>query len=234
MKELLFNKPFRISAMRVKEGFLLLEWPLEIDSDINDHVIHISKKIKTALAKYILDVVPTYQSLGVYYRGLKYRNLIEKVKDLDFNTMDRSTSQKHIIPVCYDEQYGPDMERVSERHHLKSGDIIKRHTDQTYKVCFIGFLPGFLYLSGLDPSLTTPRLNTPRMKILPGSVGIGGSQTGIYPISSPGGWNIIGRCPLKLFDVHNEGKLCRYEAGDQVQFQSISRVEFDVLNEHGL
>ncbi len=134
------------------------------------------------------------------------------------------------IPVCYDLEFAPDLDDVARRAELSAKEVVDLHSTGEYRVACIGFVPGFPFLTGLAKKLATPRRDTPRKEIPPGSVGIGGSQTGIYPLRSPGGWNLIGRTPLKLFDpTKNPPALLR--AGDRVRFHAITREEFESLNQ---
>jgi KipI family sensor histidine kinase inhibitor len=121
------------------------------------------------------------------------------------------------IPVCYGGEDGPDLEAVAAHCGLPAAEVIERHAAGGYVVDFLGFAPGFAYLSGLDPSLATPRLETPRRRVPAGSVAIGGSQTGVYPFATPGGWRLIGRTPLKMFDPESE-PMARVALGDRVRF----------------
>lgn len=132
------------------------------------------------------------------------------------------------IPVCYDAEYAMDMEYVMEYTGLSKDEIIDLHTKQVYYVYFIGFLPGFPYLGGLDKRLHTPRKDVPRLRIPAGSVGIGGSQTGIYPLNSPGGWQIIGRTPLKIFDPTREAPFL-ISSGECIKFIDISKEDYLTL-----
>ena len=132
------------------------------------------------------------------------------------------------IPVCYDAKFGIDLEAMSKTIKLSEEEIIQRHSQAVYTVYFIGFLPGFLYLGGLDDRLTIERKSDPRLEVAKGSVAIGGSQTGIYPMNSAGGWNIIGKTPISLFDVENEHP-CFAQAGDNIQFTPINVAEFNRL-----
>jgi inhibitor of KinA len=129
------------------------------------------------------------------------------------------------IPVCYDPKFGFDLDRVAEHTRLCEREIVDLHSTGQYRVACIGFVPGFPFLAGLPKNLATPRRDVPRKEIPPGSVGIGGAQTGIYPLRSPGGWNLIGRTPLKLFDSTKDPPtlLC---PGDRVRFRAITREEF--------
>jgi inhibitor of KinA len=130
------------------------------------------------------------------------------------------------IPVCYDAEFGFDLDRVAEHTKVSTVEIVDLHSKTEYRVACIGFVPGFPFLAGLPEKLATPRRDVPRKEIPPGSVGIGGAQTGIYPLRSPGGWNLIGRTPLKLFDpTKNPPALLR--PGDRVRFRAISREQFE-------
>jgi len=125
------------------------------------------------------------------------------------------------IPVCYDDAFALDLDEISIKKNLSKQKIIALHTQAIYTIYFIGFLPGFLYLGGLDPALNFPRKSTPRLQIKKGAVGIGGKQTGVYPTQSPGGWNIIGNSPISFFNVSTKIP-CFAKAGDKIQFYSIS------------
>lgn len=129
------------------------------------------------------------------------------------------------IPVCYGGEEGPDLEEVARYHGLPADEVVRLHAGGEYRVYMIGFAPGFPYLGGLSERISTPRRATPRALVPAGSVGIGGSQTGIYPIASPGGWNLIGRTPLRLFDAHAEPPTV-LRMGDRVRFRPISLAEF--------
>lgn len=133
------------------------------------------------------------------------------------------------IPVCYGGDLGPDLEDVAHRHGLSPDDVVRIHTDGRYRVYMVGFMPGFAYLGGLSNAIVTPRRPSPRKAVPAGSVGIGGNQTGIYPMDSPGGWNLIGRTPLKIFDLGRE-RPALLAAGDAVHFRAISPSEYQTLS----
>jgi inhibitor of KinA len=129
------------------------------------------------------------------------------------------------IPVCYGGRFGPDLEDIAARCALGVGEVVAMHSGADYVVHAIGFAPGFAYLGGLPEKLRTPRRTTPRTEVAAGSVGIGGAQTGVYPFASPGGWHILGRTPLKMFDVHRD-QPALLKSGDHVRFRAISEEEF--------
>jgi len=136
------------------------------------------------------------------------------------------------IPVLYGDRFGENMDVVKAHTGLSENEIIEKHTAHKYLVYMLGFTPGFCYLGGMDQDLATPRKEIPSQKILAGAVGIAGGQTGIYPIQSPGGWQIIGRTPVKLFKPDKE-EIFLLKSGDYVEFYSITNQEYDKLNEHG-
>jgi inhibitor of KinA len=132
------------------------------------------------------------------------------------------------IPVSYGAEFGPDLEKVASLHGLKPERVIELHCSQTYHAYFLGFAPGFAYLGDLPDSLATPRLPTPRKKVPAGSVGIAGKQTAVYPFATPGGWNLLGRTPLRMFQVER-GPMELLDVGDEVRFRPITREQFSVL-----
>ena len=138
------------------------------------------------------------------------------------------TNRHHKIPVCYDPVFAPDIMLIAEQKGLTPADVIEIHVSKIYRVYMIGFLPGFAYMGSVDSSIATPRLEKPRQLVMAGSVGIAGNQTGIYPLDSPGGWNIIGRTPIKLFDINSRDP-CYFNPGDTVQFMPITRHAFEEL-----
>jgi KipI family sensor histidine kinase inhibitor len=148
------------------------------------------------------------------------RRRIKKIRDT--GALFRETIY---IPVCYDGPFSPDMETVSAHTGLSSQEIVRRHAGPAYRIYMLGFLPGFPYLGGLDPALETPRLATPRVKIPAGAVGIGGAQTGIYPLESPGGWQLIGQTPVRPYDPRRENPFL-YRPGDYIVFYPVSSGEY--------
>lgn len=181
----------------------------------------------------LTSIQPAYSTILVKYDPLviSQDSLCEKLRQLSQLVPESqavSPSREVRIPVCYEAAYAPDMETVSRSSGFSPAEIIQRHSSAVYSVHFLGFMPGFAYLGGLPPELATPRLPTPRLRVLKGSVGIAGSQTGVYPIDSPGGWQIIGRTPVVLFDVDRENPAL-LEIGDQVRFEAISSDEFERL-----
>lgn len=182
----------------------------------------------------IREIVPTYCAVSVYFdeknckASLLKKIALEVIEKID-GEEEKSTGSERIItiPVCYEtEEFAPDLRKVAEHANLSTKEVIRIHSSTDYLIYMMGFLPGFPYLGGMEKCLETPRLETPRTKIPAGSVAIGGAQTGLYPVESPGGWNIIGRTPLKLFDL-NRNLHFLYNSGDKIRFEPISRKEFE-------
>lgn len=179
------------------------------------------------------EVIPAYQSLTLYYPDVESQQLKETTERALSSLVlpERHTSTRTVeIPVCYAEQYAPDLPQVVEYTGLSRAEVIKRHTASTYQVHMLGFLPGFLYLGGLHDSLHCPRKTTPELTIQPGAVGIGGTQTGVYPVASPGGWQIIGQTPLKMFQPHSEQPFIAQPL-DNIRFVAIDDAEFSRLSQ---
>lgn len=200
---------------------ILIEWPAVIDEKILENVLKFKNAIQKDKVKVIVDIINAYNSLTIFYHTT-IENIDSEILTLKsiFEMLDSSNEMKNMlwkIPVCYDEKFGVDLEEISRTNKLKNNDIISLHSRAIYTVYFIGFLPGFLYLGGLDKKLNFPRKATPRLQVEKGAVGIGGEQTGVYPQESAGGWNIIGNSPIQFFDRKKEYP-CFARAGDKVEF----------------
>jgi inhibitor of KinA len=191
-------------------------------------------QLEAAAIPGVTELAPAYTTIGVFFdparsgRFDELKTTIEHALKTSLQPARRRAGGETVIevPVCYENDFAPDLEEVAQRAGLSSDEVIRRYLDATYRVACVGFTPGFPYLSGLPPELATPRRSTPRKEIPASAVAIGGTQTGIYPRKSPGGWNIIGRTPLRLFDVQRESPAL-FHAGDQVRFREISRDEFE-------
>ena len=179
--------------------------------------------------KGIIEWVPAYDSVTVYYDPwiYTYRQLTELLKKNALETEQQQSNSKTTVtvPTLYGGEYGPDLTNLAKFKKMNTDDVISLHTNSDYLVNMIGFLPGFPYLSGLDEHIAMPRLQEPRQTVPAGSVGIAGSQTGIYPLESPGGWNLIGRTPIRLYDLEKENPFL-VEQGDYLHFRSISEEEY--------
>ena len=174
---------------------------------------------------WLQDVVPAYASVGVFFDAdaISTMDVISALRALKIEKFETSNSRLHRIPVCY--EYQLDLHRVAELKQITSDEVIRLHLQTIYTIYAIGFVPGFPYLGYLPDALAgMPRLNSPRVRLEPGSVGITGRQTGLYPSAVPGGWNILGRTPLVVVDVEDEFFPLR--VGDRVQFERIDEAEF--------
>lgn len=210
------------------DSALLVEFPPGIDERTNRAVHALARWIGRNVTAGIVETVPAYHTLTVFYDPCIYRfdELKSRLADIDFamEAIEQHNRQV-VIPVCYDLSLAPDLPLLAEHCRASIEQVIARHTGASYRVFFLGFKPGFAYLGGLDARLHMPRKASPRTLVPAGSVGIGGAQTGVYPQASPGGWQIIGRTPSRLFDVKREPP-CLLQAGDQVNFRSITLQEF--------
>lgn len=209
---------------------LLVELGDEISPTINQSVQELFVGLDLQPPLGILELVPSYRSLLVIYDPavLSVADLKQIVVDTHDN-LDRSQlppPQTLKIPVVYGDDYGPDLLEVAQYHHLTPEAVIGYHTQPTYRVYMIGFTPGYPYLGELPDAIATPRRNTPRTRVPRGSVGIAQKQSGIYPVDSPGGWQIIGWTPVRLFDP-GKNPPSLLVMGDRVQFYSISAQEAD-------
>ncbi|MBY6186692.1 5-oxoprolinase subunit PxpB [Marinobacter hydrocarbonoclasticus] len=185
----------------------------------------------------ITDVIPAYHSLTLHWDHrmiapeASIRPVLEQAMVQQLNSKGQSTNRgKRVeLPVCYHPSLAPDLNTVAHHAGLSVEEVIQRHSVPEYQVRFLGFAPGFPFLSGLDPALSIPRHATPRLEVAAGSVGIAGNQTGIYPNQSPGGWQLIGRCPLPLVDFE-KAPPTRLQPGDTLIFTPISLAEFERLS----
>lgn len=186
-----------------------------------------------------VDIIPAYASLTIVYDVVAIRKhslsayawmKSELEKTLGMIQDDHIVPVRTIqVPVCYDLSFAPDSKRLMVEKKVSIENLIELHTQQTYRVYMIGFLPGFAYMGSVDKRIAMPRLESPHPLVPAGSVGIAGSQTGIYPVDSPGGWNIIGRTPLKIFDADASNPIL-FQSSDEVRFISISKKEFELFD----
>jgi inhibitor of KinA len=193
-------------------------------------VLATTRKLEAAAIEGVCDIAPAFASVAIFFD--EARDLATCVAEvrrvLTIKARVRSKTSKpclHRVPVCYDPEFALDLAAVAEHCRLSPNELVKRHAAAEYRVRCVGFTPGFPYLSGLPRGLATPRRPSPRVSVPAGSVAIGGAQAGIYPLSSPGGWNIIGRTPLRLFDARRE-PAALLRAGDRLRFITINRDQF--------
>ncbi|BFU90884.1 MAG: allophanate hydrolase [Nitrospira sp.] len=221
---------FRI--LPLGDSAITIEFGNEIDPLINAQAVAFAKTVGDQGWLGILDIVPTYRSVTVFYDPLQWSVplLIKTLRGLPRPGPHESESSStiHDIPVLYGGEWGPDLEEVATFAGLRPGDAIALHTSMPYRVYMLGFSPGFPYLSPIPERLAMPRHSTPRTKVPAGSVGIADRQTGIYPITTPGGWRLIGRTPISMYRKTSPIPFL-LKPGDLVQFRSIDRNEFEQL-----
>ena len=203
-------------------------------------VLEVMHKIKSAAIPGILELAPAYTTIGIFFDPLRveaaapesiFDSLIGQIRKTVSHARKsgaRAASRVVEIPVCYDPEFALDLDEVAQLTGLSAKEIVDLHRSATYRVNCVGFTPGFPFLSGLSAKLVVPRRSTPRKEIPIGSVAIAGKQTGVYPVKSPGGWNIIGRSPLRFFDAAKNPPALLF-AGDCVRFRSITRAKFAAL-----
>jgi inhibitor of KinA len=230
------------SITSLNECAALVSFGNRIDEVVNRRVIALHQRILAWPFPGFIESVPAYASLTAFYNLVEVRKIkgnhptaADWVKDQLEKLLAESAPVAVFtevapveIPVWYE---GEDLELVSHQHRLTPLEVIAIHTSKTYRVFMIGFLPGFPYLGTVDERIATPRKNTPRTKVPPGSVGIAGFQTGIYPQASPGGWQLIGKTPIKIFDATRTSP-CLLGPGDSVRFYAINQNEFEKRNEY--
>jgi KipI family sensor histidine kinase inhibitor len=221
------------------EDALLLRFGEGIDRATNARVHAAAEALRNAAAPGVTDIAPAYATLLVRFDPLASNgdlvrqaiaDALRQDDGQDANTPAGGAARVVEIPVCYGGERGPDLAAVADHAGLSRNDVIARHAAAEYTVAMLGFAPGFPYLLGLDPALQVPRRATPRTRVPAGSVAIGGAQTGIYPRELPGGWHLIGRTPLVLFDPARESP-CLLAPGDSVRFRAIEVDEFAQLAE---
>ena len=213
---------------------LLLQFGDEISPSVNERVRKMALALDTEAIEGMIETIPTYCSLLILYDPLiiSSETLSDRVEQIESDLGRFTLPEPRLtrIPVVYGGPYGPDLEHVAQFHGISPGEVVRLHCSKPYLIYMIGFMPGFPYMGELPEALSTPRLKTPRLSVPAGSVAIAQRQTGIYPVESPGGWQIIGRTPARLFDpMMNPPTLLRM--GDAVQFYSVGEEALD--HRHG-
>ena len=232
MEELNFD------IVQVSENCVLIEFGNKISENINKKIRIFCEYLDMKSFYGLIEYIPYFSSVSLIYDPLKikgkesFKFVKEKLEDILLNIDFSHDYKENIveIPVYYGGECGPDIEHVANVNNITVDDVINIHSNGKYLVYMIGFAPGFPYLGGLSEKLYTPRRSTPRLVIPQGSVGIAGMQTGVYPIETPGGWQIIGQTPIKLFDINRENKTL-LKCGDIAKFYPISYDEYLKIKE---
>lgn len=212
------------------DSSLLVEFGTVIAAEIQDQVLGLFHALQAQGHAHIRNLHPGYASLLVDFDPLaitreEVATLVQSLVKAGY--VQRDADSKVVeIPVCYDAEFGPDLAEVAAHTKLSVEEVIRLHSGAMYRVYFLGFTAGFAYLGGMPEVLHTPRLPTPRRAVAAGSVGIAGGQTGIYPTQTPGGWRLIGRTPVRMFDAQAE-PATRVQAGDRIRFVAIDRAKFE-------
>ncbi len=213
---------------------LTVEFGNEISEAINHEIRAFVLLVDKEKIHGVTEVVPTYRSVMVHYEPFKiyHTELRARLEEILKRTYDMHLPESKVIevPVLYGGEYGPDLGFVAKNANMSESEVIRIHSKRHYLIYMLGFTPGFAYLGGLDKRIHTPRLKVPRTKIWAGSVGIADKQTGIYPIESPGGWQIIGRTPFELFEPYKERRFL-FEAGQRIKFVPIDEKQFKRVRE---
>jgi inhibitor of KinA len=225
------------SVVPAGDSALLVQLADRLDSAINQLAINIARTVKASGFAGVRDVTSTYRSVAIYFDPLRtdYATLVEGVTAAAAAAPRGSPTVSpppiH-VPVCYGGELGPDLEAVAAFAGIGRDEVIRLHTSRTYRVFMLGFLPGFPYMGPVDERIAAPRLADPRSNVRAGSVGIAGVQTGIYPAATPGGWRIVGRTPVRPFDLHRPEPFM-FKPGDSVEFYAIDPAEYSRLERTG-
>ncbi|AUD78168.1 allophanate hydrolase subunit 1 [Kangiella profundi] len=226
--------PFNNKLFVNSDHSILIEFDGDISENLLRYILGVAESIEQSPPTGFIELVPAYNSLLIIFEPLEFQPeqaLSQIETDMkQAKMLDASSGNTIEIPVCYDERVAEDINYVADYCSMTVKELIEAHSSQEYTVYMLGFLPGFLYLGGLDERLHCPRRDNPRTRIEAGSVGIGGNQTGIYPIASPGGWQIIGRTPKTMLDIHKSPPAIAHPL-DKVRFVPISYEEFERLIE---
>ncbi|HEY4303496.1 MAG TPA: 5-oxoprolinase subunit PxpB, partial [Gemmatimonadaceae bacterium] len=212
-----------------------------IDESAHRRIRAALRHIEAERPTWVVDVIPAFTSIAVHYDPVQvfsqgrdepsergtYATVVAALERILTNVSDEPTGETRVveIPVSYGGDFGPDLDDVAQQHGLTPDQVVRIHASGEYLVYMIGFMPGFAYLGGLDARIVTPRRRSPRTAVPASTVGIGGNQTGVYPLESPGGWNLIGRTPLAVFDAARPQPTL-LAAGDRVRFRPITRNQF--------
>jgi inhibitor of KinA len=216
------------SIVAAGDSALVVEFADRIDPIVNAQAVALSEAFERSPVRGVRDVVPAYRSVTIYFDPLRTDRaaLIERLERDASEAVPISSSRPPVrIPVCYGGTFGPDLGDVARVGGLTQADVIAIHSSAVYRVFMLGFVPGFAYMGSVDPRIAAARRDEPRTRVPPGSVGIAGAQTGVYPSETPGGWQLIGRTPVSVFDLSRPDP-CTFRPGDEVIFYPIAPESF--------
>ncbi|WP_299011616.1 5-oxoprolinase subunit PxpB [uncultured Shewanella sp.] len=234
-----------ITLAPITEDSLIINFDDKIDLSITKIIMQLVELLKPGsssdffpniIKENILEITPSYTRLFIQYRAsqLKYEDIdaeLQRWTKTHSSLQKKTLSCLHELPVYYHREVGLDLPHLAQHHQLTQKEIIQYHSQKEYHVYAIGFAPGFAFLGEVDAQIATPRRDSPRLNIPAGSVGIAEQQTAVYPNNTPGGWNIIGNCPLTLFDI-TSSPMSPFTIGDRVKFNPITRIDFLALGGH--
>jgi len=217
------------------DSAVLAEFGTKLDLEVNARLQQLAEAVRTKGVPWICDIVPALGSLALHFDSAQLPPGIDPVEAAERLLQDclrgglrapRARSASLEVPVCYDAEFGPDLAEVAEQVKLSTGEVVRRHAVPGHRVLMMGFAPGQPYVGGLDAALAVPRRATPRTRVPAGSVAIANTQTAVYPFEISGGWNVIGRTPLRVFDVTRE-PAALFTPGMGVRFVAITRAEYE-------
>lgn len=224
-----------MKATIINEQTLMIYFKNEISEDTYNQIIYTTQYIKNKNLQAINEIIPSYRAIMVTFdqHKIDIDELIQQLQldSINYKHIDKTSNNKVVhIPVLYGSDAGPDLSEVAKYNGLTSEEVIEIHTSKQYLIYMLGFMPGFPYLGGLDSRIHMPRRSEPRVRIAAGSVGIANNQTGLYPLDSPGGWQIIGRTPIRVFNKDDQ-PMTLYQAGDKIKFYAIDQHTYQQIQD---
>ena len=224
----------------IGDSALAVSFEERIAPEVNARAVVLASSLRRADLTGVRDIVESYSAVTVHFDPLAVdidhltailvTEAGQAVTSMPYRQTDPSSDERVIVvPVCYDKEFGPDLPLVSKAAGCDENEVVRRHTARTYRVYMLGFLPGFAYMGSVDPIIAVARRSVPRLRVPAGSVGIAGPQTGVYPLTAPGGWQLIGRTPLMPWDLDRPDPFL-FNAGDRVQFDAVTPQRFAELS----